>query len=119
MEAYLDNSATTQPCKEAVDKMNYALRTSWGNPSSLHAKGIAASELIEEARAAAHAAGLPFSEKAYRDGEEPDPYLFDGSMSMEDYELMHRMIEKERSEQMAEPILSGYLSNLGKYTEGR
>ncbi|HBG4017620.1 TPA: antirestriction protein ArdA [Clostridioides difficile] len=76
-------------------------------------------ELIEEARAAAHTAGLPFSEKAYWDGEEPDPYLFDGSMSMEDYELMHRMIEKERSEQMEQPILSGYLSNLGKYTEGR
>ena len=76
-------------------------------------------ELIEEARAAAHAAELPFSEKAYRDGEEPDPYLFDGSMSMEDYELMHRMIEKERSEHMEQPILSGYLSNLGKYTEGR
>ena len=76
-------------------------------------------ELIEEARAAAHAAGLPFSEKAYRDGEEPDPYLFDGSMSMEDYELMHRMIENERSERMVETILSGYLSNLGKYTEGR
>ena len=76
-------------------------------------------ELIEEARTAAHAAGLPFSEKAYRDGEEPDPYIFDGSMSMEDYELMHRMIENERSERMAETILSGYLSNLGKYTEGR
>ena len=76
-------------------------------------------ELIEEARAAAHAAGLPFSEKAYRDGEEPDPYIFDGSMSMEDYELMHRMIENERSERMVETILSGYLSNLGKYTEGR
>ena len=76
-------------------------------------------ELIEEARAAAHAAALPFSEKAYRDGEEPDPYLFDGSMSMEDYELMHRMIENERSERMEETILSGYLSNLGKYTEGR
>ena len=39
--------------------------------------------------------------------------------SNEDFELMHRMIEKERSEQMAEPILSGYLSNLGKYTECR
>ena len=76
-------------------------------------------ELIEEARAAAHAAGLPFSEKAYRDGEEPAPYLFDGSMSMEDYELMHRMIENERSERMEKTILSGYLSNLGKYTEGR
>ena len=64
-------------------------------------------------------AGLPFSEKPYRDGEDFNPYVFDGSMSIEDFELMHRMIEKERSEQMAEPILSGYLSNLGKYTEGR
>ena len=76
-------------------------------------------EVIEEARAAAHEAGLPFSEKPYRDGENFNPYVFDGSMSIEDFELMHRMIEKERSEQMAEPILSGYLSNLGKYTEGR
>ena len=59
-------------------------------------------EVIEEARAAAHAAGLPFSEKPYRDGEDFDPYVFDGSMSIEDYELMHRMIEKERSEQMDE-----------------
>ena len=48
-----------------------------------------------------------------------NPYVFDGSMSIEDYELMHRMMNEERSEQMAEPILSGYLSNLGKYTEGR
>ena len=77
------------------------------------------SEVIEEARAAAHEAGLPFSEKPYRDGADFNPYVFDGSMSIEDFELMHRMIEKERSEQMAEPILSGYLSNLGKYTEGR
>ena len=76
-------------------------------------------EVIEEARAAAHEAGLPFSEKPYRDGEDFNPYVFDGSMSIEDFELMHHMIEKERSEQMAEPILSGYLSNLGKYTEGR
>ena len=59
-------------------------------------------EVIEEARAAAHAAGLPFSEKPYRDGEDFDPYIFDGSMSIEDYKLMHRMIEKERSKQMDE-----------------
>ena len=76
-------------------------------------------EEIEEGRAAAHAAGLPFSEKPFRDGEDFDPYVYDGSMSMEDYELMHRMIEKERSERMDEPILSGYLSNLGAYAEGR
>ncbi len=50
MEAYLDNSATTRPCREAVDKMNYALKTCWGNPSSLYSKGIAASEMVEEAR---------------------------------------------------------------------
>ena len=76
-------------------------------------------EEIEKGREAAHAAGLPFSEKPYRDGEEFDPYIYDGSMSIEDYELMHRMIEKERSERMEQPILSGYLSNLGRYTEGR
>ena len=37
--------------------------------------------------------------KPYRDGEEPDPYIFDGSMSIEDYELMHRLIDEERSRQ--------------------
>ena len=76
-------------------------------------------EVIEEARATAHEAGLPFSEKPYRDGEDFDPYVFDGRQSYEDYELMHRMMNEERSRQMAEPILSGYLSNLVKYTEGR
>lgn len=76
-------------------------------------------EEIEEGRAAARAAGLPFSEKPFRDGEDFDPYVYDGSMSMEDYELMHRMIENERSERMDEPILSGYLSNLGAYAGGR
>ena len=76
-------------------------------------------EEIEKGRAAARAAGLPFSEKPFRAGEDFDPYVYDGSMSMEDYELMHRMIEKERSERMDEPILSGYLSNLGAYAGGR
>ena len=76
-------------------------------------------EEIEKGRAAARAAGLPFSEKPFRDGEDFDPYVYDGSMSMEDYNLMQSMIEKERSEQMDEPILSGYLSNLGAYAGGR
>ena len=76
-------------------------------------------EEIEEGRAAARAAGLPFSEKPFRDGEDFDPYVYDGSMSVEDYELMQRMTENERSERMDEPILSGYLSNLGAYAEGR
>ena len=77
-------------------------------------------EVIEEARAAVRAAGLPFSEKPYRDGEEADPYIFDGSMSMEDYELMHRLINEERSGHMDEfTYLEAYISNLGKYAKGR
>ena len=76
-------------------------------------------EEIEKGRAAARAAGHPFSEKPFRDGEDFDPYVYDGSMSMEDYNLMQSMIEKERSERMDEPILSGYLSNLGAYAGGR
>ena len=58
-------------------------------------------EEIEQGRAAAHAAGLPFSEKPYRDGDF-DPYVFDGSMSVEDYGLMHRMIAEERSRDLSE-----------------
>ena len=49
-------------------------------------------ELLEKAKAAAHAAGLPFSEKPYRDDEDFNPYVFDGSMSVEDFELMQSMV---------------------------
>ena len=59
-------------------------------------------ELVEKARAVAHAAGLPFSEKPYRDDEDFDPYIFDGSMSIEDYELMHRLMNEERRGRMSE-----------------
>lgn len=52
MECYLDNSATTKPCKEAVDAAVYAMTQAFGNPSSLHAAGLAAERLLEDARAA-------------------------------------------------------------------
>ena len=58
-------------------------------------------EVLEKARALAHAAGLPFYERPYN-GEEIDPYIYDGYMSIEDYELMHQKIEQERSEHLAE-----------------
>lgn len=51
-ECYLDNSATTKPCKKAIENMLYALENSWGNPSSLHDKGIEADELLLKARKA-------------------------------------------------------------------
>lgn len=50
MEAYLDNSATTKPCKEAIEYTVKAMSELWGNPSSLHEKGIEAMELLESAR---------------------------------------------------------------------
>ena len=56
-------------------------------------------EVLEEVRTQAHAAGLPFYEKPYN-GEDIDPYVYDGRMSFEDYELMHKMISQERSEKV-------------------
>lgn len=50
MFAYLDNSATTKPCKSAVKRMTDCLENSWGNPSSLHDKGIEADALLLKAR---------------------------------------------------------------------
>ena len=50
MEAYLDNSATTPVCPEAIDAINKSLTKCWGNPSSLHYGGIEAAELVNEAR---------------------------------------------------------------------
>jgi len=47
---YLDNSATTKPCKEAVEAMTAALTENWGNPSALYAFGIDAAGLLRSAR---------------------------------------------------------------------
>lgn len=50
MEYYLDNSATTPVCEQAVTAVMYALTRGWGNPSSLYRKGMEADDLLEEAR---------------------------------------------------------------------
>ncbi len=50
MIAYLDNSATTKPCKQAVEAITNALETTWGNPSSLHNLGMEAQRLMDGAR---------------------------------------------------------------------
>lgn len=49
-EAYLDNSATTRVCAEAIDCMLDCVKNNWGNPSSLHERGMAAEDLLEKAR---------------------------------------------------------------------
>ena len=50
-EIYLDNSATTRPLETVIDLMLQVYRSAYGNPSSLHAKGVEAEHFIREARA--------------------------------------------------------------------
>ena len=50
MTAYFDNSATTKPCKEAVEAATLALNECWGNPSSLHELGSIASSELRKSR---------------------------------------------------------------------
>ena len=50
VEAYLDNSATTPLCTKAKEKMVDSIENIWGNPSSLHEKGIEADMLLKSAR---------------------------------------------------------------------
>ncbi len=47
---YFDNSATTKPCKEAVEAALFALNECWGNPSSLHFAGCEANALLKKSR---------------------------------------------------------------------
>ena len=50
-ESYLDNAATTPTRPEAIERMNEVMRDAWGNPSSVHAVGMRAKEVLEESRA--------------------------------------------------------------------
>lgn len=47
---YLDNSATTPLCKEAVSRMNAYMQSDFGNPSSLHMLGIEAQIKLDKCR---------------------------------------------------------------------
>ncbi len=47
---YLDNSATTRPCAEAVAAMTAALTDGWANPSALYGFGFDAAKQLRTAR---------------------------------------------------------------------
>lgn len=49
-EIYLDNSATTKVYKEAAETAFEVMTEIYGNPSSLHMKGVEAEKILEEAR---------------------------------------------------------------------
>ena len=63
---YLDNSATTKPCTEAVEAMMNAMTESWANPSALYSFGI---ETGRQLRTARHAVAAAM-------GAEPDRVFF-------------------------------------------
>lgn len=63
---YLDNSATTRPCTQAVEAMNRALTQDWANPSALYDFGINAARELRAARQCVAAAM----------GAEPDRVFF-------------------------------------------
>lgn len=50
MEAYLDNSATTRCSEGAAAMVMKAMREDFGNPSSMHTKGVEAEHYIREAK---------------------------------------------------------------------
>ena len=47
---YLDNSATTKPCIQAVEAMTKAMTENWGNPSALYNFGIDTARELRSAR---------------------------------------------------------------------
>ena len=63
---YLDNSATTKPCTEAVEAMTKALTENWANPSALYGFGFDAAKQLRTARHTVAAAM----------GAEPDRVFF-------------------------------------------
>ena len=63
---YLDNSATTKPCAEAVEAITNALTEGWANPSALYGFGFDAAKALRGARSAVATAM----------GAEPDRVFF-------------------------------------------
>ena len=63
---YLDNSATTKPCPQAVEAMTKAMTENWANPSALYSFGI---DTARELRNARH-------QVASAMGAEPDRVFF-------------------------------------------
>ncbi|MFQ5767943.1 MAG: aminotransferase class V-fold PLP-dependent enzyme, partial [Acidobacteriota bacterium] len=57
---YLDHNATSPPLEVARQALEKVCRLTWGNPSSPHAEGRQARQVMDRARQeVAHLAGVP------------------------------------------------------------
>jgi len=81
---YLDNSATTKPCAEAVEAMTLAMTENWGNPSALYGFGIDTAHMLRDARHKV-AAAL---------GAEPDRVFFTSGGTEADNWAIHGTIKR-------------------------
>lgn len=50
MEAYLDNAATTRCSEKVLQAVTQAMTETYGNPSSMHRKGMEAEQIVKAAR---------------------------------------------------------------------
>ena len=81
---YLDNSATTKPCAEAVEAMTLAMTENWGNPSALYGFGIDTAHALRDARHKV-AAAL---------GAEPDRVFFTSGGTEADNWAIHGTVKR-------------------------
>ena len=81
---YLDNSATTKPCAEAVEAMTLAMTENWGNPSALYGFGIDTAHMLRAARRKV-AAAL---------GAEPDRVFFTSGGTEADNWAIHGTVKR-------------------------
>ena len=79
---YLDNSATTKPCKEAVEAMTAALTEGWANPSALYGFGFDAAKQLRSARHSVAAAMGAESDRIFftSGGTEADNWAIFGTV---------------------------------------
>ena len=78
---YLDNSATTRPCPQAVEAVSRAMTEDWGNPSALYDFGIRSARALRAARGQVAAAlgGEPGQVFFTSGGTEADNWAFFGT----------------------------------------
>ena len=81
---YLDNSATTKPCAEAVEAMALAMTESWGNPSALYGFGIDTAHMLRDAR---HKVATAL-------GAEPDRVFFTSGGTEADNWAIHGTVKR-------------------------
>lgn len=69
VEIYLDSAATTRPHPQVIKAVFAVLSDDYGNPSSLHGKGLAAEKVITKAReAVARSLGVSTAEIVFTSG---------------------------------------------------